>query len=305
MKRKIFTSALLLFLANYGNAQNTLVSDSFKVATIATISTLLNDNYIFPDIANKTTAHLNAKVASGWLSTIPTLDSFSRALTNEVYSVSKDKHIRLRPSKAPPPARLTDIGTKGIKEAKVLDGNIGYIDIRLFVPGAETIIDSVMRMMKDTKAIIIDVRSNAGGAPEMVQYLCSYFIGQKVLLNSLYNRIANTTREFWTVDVNGKQMPDIPLFVLSSSSTFSAGEEFCYDMQTQKRATIIGETTGGGANPGRVFKVNAELDIFIPLSRAINPVTGTNWEGVGVKPDLTVASKDAYTKAIEIAKKSL
>lgn len=301
--KKILILILVFAFAKKSNAQHTPLTDRFKMETISQLTILLNDNYIFPAIAEQTTIHLNKKVSEGWLNTIPSIDSFSKALTTEIYSISTDKHIRLRPSKMPLPARLTDIGVKGFKEAKVLDGNIGYIDIRLFVPGAESVIDSIMKIIEPASAVIIDVRNNAGGFPEMVQYLCSYFISKKILLNSLYNRTANTSREFWTVAVKGKPLPDVPVYILTSSATFSAGEEFCYDMQTQKRATIIGETTGGGANPGRVFNINAELDIFIPLSRAINPVTGTNWEGVGVKPDIIVPSKDAYAKAIEMIMK--
>ncbi len=139
----------------------------------------------------------------------------------------------------------------------------------------------------------------------MVQYLCSYFFDQKIHLNSIYSRLNNSTREFWTIDVNGEKRPAIPLFVLTSSRTFSGAEEFSYNMQTQKRATIIGETTGGGANPGGYFPVNNELSIFIPTGKAINPVTNTNWEGVGVKPDIAVPVNDALNKAIELAKASI
>lgn len=301
---KLFIAFLLMFFSKTIIAQQIPVTDSFKVSTIEKINSLLKDNYIFPDIALKTAAHLNEKVTSGWLKTIPSLDSFSRALTREIYTSSKDKHLRLRPSNAPPPPRLTDIGVKGFKEAKILEGNIGYVDIRLFVPGAERVVDSVLKLVQDAKAIIIDLRNNAGGVPEMVQYLCSYFFDEKILLNSSYTRISNTTREFWTTAVNGRKLTGVPLYILTSNFTFSAGEEFCYDMQTQKRATLIGETTGGGANPGRVFKINSELDMFIPLGRAINPVTGTNWEGNGVKPEIMIPSKEAYNKAIEIATKS-
>ena len=113
----------------------------------------------------------------------------------------------------------------------------------------------------------------------------SYFFDQKLLLNSLYWREGDRTQEFWTLaDVGGMKMPDVPLFVMTSNRTFSGAEEFSYNMQTQKRATLVGQTTGGGANPGGTMRINDNLSVFIPTGKAINPITKTNWEGVGVVP---------------------
>ena len=110
--------------------------------------------------------------------------------------------------------------------------------------------------------------------------------------------------EFWTMDVKGKRLPDVPLFILTSDRTFSAAEEFSYNMQTQKRATLIGETTGGGANPGGGMPINEKMMVFIPTGRAINPITGTNWEGVGVVPEVKVPVEEALDKATELAKEA-
>jgi hypothetical protein len=137
----------------------------------------------------------------------------------------------------------------------------------------------------------------------MVQYLCSYFFDKKVHLNSLYFRAGNRTIDFWTLDeVNGQKMPDVPLFVLTSERTFSGAEEFSYNMQTQKRATLIGQTTGGGANPGGTRRINEKLEVFIPTGKAINPITKTNWEGVGVIPEVKTSPDETFSKAHELAK---
>ena len=136
----------------------------------------------------------------------------------------------------------------------------------------------------------------------MVQYLCSYFFKEKTHLNSLYWRRGDQTQEFWTLDqVNGDKMPDVPLYVLTSNYTFSGAEEFSYNMQTRKRATLVGETTGGGANPGDMFPLNEKLAVFIPTGRAINPVTKTNWEGTGVVPEVKTSADNALDKALELA----
>jgi hypothetical protein len=136
----------------------------------------------------------------------------------------------------------------------------------------------------------------------MVQYLCSYFFDQKVHLNSLYWREGDETEEFWVLEeVGGAKMPEVPLFIITSERTFSGAEEFSYNMQTQKRATLVGQTTGGGANPGRTMGINDNLSVFIPGGRAINPITKTNWEGVGVVPEVVTSVEEAFTKTHELA----
>jgi hypothetical protein len=137
----------------------------------------------------------------------------------------------------------------------------------------------------------------------MVQYLCSYFFDEKVHLNSLYFRQGDRTIDFWTLDeVGGTRLPDVPLFVLTSEKTFSGAEEFSYNMQTQKRATLVGQTTGGGANPGGTRPINEKLTVFIPGGKAINPITKTNWEGVGVVPEVMTSPEETMDKAYELAK---
>jgi tetratricopeptide (TPR) repeat protein len=193
----------------------------------------------------------------------------------------------------------------GFREVKRFDGNIGYFDLRSFAPlfDGGAVADHYMALLADSDAIIVDLRKNGGGSPAMVQYLCSYFFDKKVHLNSLYYREGDRTEEFWTLErVEGKKMPDVPLYVLTSSYTFSGAEEFSYNMQTQKRATLVGETTGGGANPGGSFPLGGQLGVFIPTGKAINPITGTNWEGIGVVPEVKTSADEALDKALELAK---
>ncbi len=296
------------------------IDAEFKSSTIEQLSQLLNDHYVFPEVAEKTGAHLRRQLKAGAFDKITDIKSFADALTTEVQSVNHDKHMRVRPApdrkadpEGPPEKMLenqlhrlarqqTDMA--GFREAKRLDGNIGYLDLRGFagrLRGAP-VADRYMGLLAGSDAIIIDLRKNGGGDPAMVQYLCSYFFEEKTHLNSLYWREGDRTEEFWTLDtVGGAKMADVPVFILTSNFTFSGAEEFSYNMQTRKRATLVGETTGGGANPGGMFPVNAELAVFIPTGRAINPVTQTNWEGTGVVPDVKTTAEEALDKAIELA----
>jgi Peptidase family S41/N-terminal domain of Peptidase_S41 in eukaryotic IRBP len=310
MKRSLLITlffATSFILACKMAAQENKLTDEFKSATIEKINELVNDNYVFPDVAKSTGEHLVKKLKQGRFNDDTTAAAFSKSLTDEVQSVNHDKHMRVRTGGAAAARGPENSGDGGFKEVKMLEGNIGYMDMRLFFPAsvASSLADEHMKTLASADAIIIDLRYNGGGNPDMVQYLCSYFFDKKIHLNSLYNRVANTTREFWTIDVKGKKMPNVPLFILTSKRTFSAAEEFSYNMQTQKRAVLIGETTGGGANPGGVFRINDQLSIFIPTGKAINPVTGTNWEGVGVKPDISIPADEALNKAKVLAEEAV
>jgi tetratricopeptide (TPR) repeat protein len=190
----------------------------------------------------------------------------------------------------------------GFQKIEVLEGNIGYVDFRYFaspVKATDRVV-AAMSFLKYTDAIIYDLRKNGGGNPEMIQLMCSYLFDKKIHLNSLYWRDGDRIVEYWTLDqIEGVRLPDIPVYVLTSHYTFSGAEEFTYNLKTRKRATIIGETTGGGANPGGMFPITKNFGMFIPEGRAINPVTGTNWEGTGVEPDIKVAADSALSVALE------
>jgi C-terminal processing protease CtpA/Prc len=164
--------------------------------------------------------------------------------------------------------------------------------------GAETVA-AAMSFVANTDALIFDVRQNGGGSPEMVALISSYLFGDKpVHLNSIYQREGNRTEDFFTKPtVLGKKYGDKDVYVLTSNRTFSAAEEFTNNLKALKRATIVGETTGGGANPGGMFRLDEHFGIFVPTGRAINPITKTNWEGTGVKPDVEVSKELALKTA--------
>jgi C-terminal processing protease CtpA/Prc len=281
----------------------------------------LNESYVFAEVAKQMETDVRNRLKNNEYESITSAKAFAQKLTEDLQSVSKDKHLRVRYSYKPLPVRVkrdepSAEETKefenylkrinyGFEKVERMSGNIGYIDLRGFtdpVLGAETVA-AAMNFVNNTDALIFDMRYNGGGNPEMVALICSYLFGdKKVHLNDLYFRPANKTEEFWTnPSVLGKKYGDKDIYVLTSNRTFSGAEEFSNNLKVLKRATIIGETTGGGANPGGVFRMTDNFGVFIPTGRAINPITKTNWEGTGVKPDVDVPAEQALKTAYIMA----
>ena len=302
------------------------VTEKEQLQVIDSISSLLNKKYIFPDVAKKMSDFILLNFKNGSYSSITDPALFSERLTTDLLSISHDKHIQVRfnpalikelresnknSGKEELPASLLEqwkTSNYGFKEVKILEGNIGYLDLRGFHDpsrGGETAV-AAMNFLSNTNALIIDLRKNGGGSSEMIQLIISYlFDSEPVHLNNFYYRPADLNTQTWTLPyVSGKRMPNTDVYVLTSKRTFSAAEEFSYDLKNLHRATIIGEVTGGGANPGGQEIATDRFTIFVPFGRAINPITKTNWEGTGVQPDIEVPADDAlFTAQIKALEK--
>ena len=296
--------------------------------TIDSINNKLQTNYVFPEIANKMAQNLIQNLKKGKYNSLVNPSEFAGQLTDDLQSVSNDKHIRVRFDQRGIAAQNEAVTTEdslrllhnyvdnmkrrnfGFKEVKILEGNIGYLDLRSFsnVEYAGETAVSAMRFLSNTDAMIIDLRFNGGGSPEMIQLITSYlYDSDPVHLNNFYWRPSNQHTQTWTLPhVPGKRSPETAVYILTSRSTFSAAEEFCYNLKNLNRATLIGETTGGGAHPGGTVNATDRYTIWIPTGRAINPITNTNWEGTGVSPHIEVVSSQAlaiaHIKALETLK---
>lgn len=278
------------------------------------------ERYVYADKAQAMKAKILEAAQAGDYAGV-TQRRLAKLLTRDLLEVSGDRHLRVmyNPAGIPPQASDRTLGPEelekrkthaaannfGMPVAQARKGNIGYLNVRGFLPPelAADAVAETMTQLANTDALIIDLRQNNGGSPHGVALMASYLFGSKpVHLNDIYNRSENSTESFYTQKrVAGRRFgPDKPVFVLTSARTFSAGEGFAYNLKAQKRVTLVGETTGGGAHPTHVVRISNNWAIALPTARAINPVTKTNWEGVGVTPDVEVPADEALDKALEL-----
>jgi len=287
-----------------------------RTEIIDSVSAAINRIYVFPDVADEMTAYVKKQNKNKAYENFDSPLHFTERLTEDLRSVCRDRHLGVRFFTDEEIAQMTDVDTArslerqvtgarhnnyGFKKIERLDGNVGYLEFTGFsgLPGAGETAIAAMNFLAYTDALIIDLRRNGGGSPAMVQLLSSYLFNESVHLNSFYIRQEDTIRQFWTQSfVEGPKLSNIPVFVLTSDYTFSAAEEFTYNLKNLERATIIGETTGGGAHPVEsVIFANLNIGMHVPFGRAINPVTGTNWEGTGIEPHIKVPADSALDVA--------
>lgn len=316
------TLAIGLAAAAPAASPDTRLSDPDRAEIVRTVSEILNENYVFSDVAAKMSRLIENNLEAKKYDGLKTLGELTSQLTQDLRSVSHDLHLSVDPlheiaeedsdEEAAIRARELDYLRRenyGFRKVEVLAGNIGYLKLTGFsdarVAGNTAV--AAMNYLANCDALIIDLRENGGGEPSMIQLINSYFFAEPQHLNSFYIRKGDKTQQFWTqARVPGPKLIDTPIYVLTSGNTFSAAEEFAYNLKNMKRATIVGETTGGGAHP--VFPEHsreAMVTVMVPYGRAINPITGTNWEGTGVEPDINVPAEKALIAAEIEATKSL
>lgn len=289
------------------------IDAKYQAELIDSIAIALSNKYVFPKVAEEMNKLMRKNLKSGEYKKITDLMEFTRRLTEDLQSVSHDLHLGIRP--LPPDfdpeqdggfsqedgLRQNQYNNFGFKKLERLSGNIGYLKFDQFVDAqwaGQTAI-AAMNFLGYCDAIIFDLRENGGGSPSLIQLLSSYLFNNPTHLNSFYVRESDSVEQFWTQGfVPGPKLIDAPVYVLTSKQTFSGAEEFSYNMKNLKRGIIVGDTTGGGAHPVNLeFFANLNVGMSLPYGRAINPISGTNWEGVGVIPDIAVSADQALEHA--------
>jgi hypothetical protein len=285
-------------------------------AVVQNVARLLVENYVFLDAAEDMAAHVREKLAQGGYGAIADVHELCQTLTGDLRSVAQDFHLCVlyHPEQAAdlarrerqeddgedePVERWAQLASDnfGFKRVEHLAGNVGYVDLRQFAPvsvGGKTVA-AAMGFVAHCDALIFDLRQNGGGDPYTVQLIESYlFKGEPKLLLTMYRRPTDAYEQIRTLPhVPGTRLPDVPVYVLTSGRTFSGGEDFAYTLKHHGRATIIGETTGGGGHLVDFKVVHEGFVLSLPTGRPIHPETGGDWEGTGVEPHIPVPREDA------------
>jgi hypothetical protein len=282
----------------------------------------LNESYVFPETANKMGQALRRRQKRGEYDELTDGFRFATLLTTHLREISHDKHLGVNffPGKLPgnpaaPSAEQLAANRKaiernncGFEKLERLAGNVGYVKFNMFADpeacGATA--TAAMNFLGNSDALIFDLRENGGGDPKMIALISTYLFAGPTHLNDIWERKTGVSQQYWTLPfVSGKRLPNVPVFVLTSSRTFSGAEEFTYNLKNLKRATIVGETTGGGAHPVRGERIDDRFTIGVPFARAINPISKTNWEGTGVEPDVKTSAAEALAVAQKLAGEKL
>ncbi|MBN8566278.1 MAG: tetratricopeptide repeat protein [Flavobacteriales bacterium] len=317
---KIMLLMLLVTMQNLkAQDQESELKTKEKNDIISSIKTHLEESYIDLDLSKKMIIELDKNLKSNKYKKITSPDEFSKIITEDLQSVSKDQHLKVQfepkriareklavseekqlEMEKKTAAQMAEINY-GFTEAKILDGNIGYLNLRLFadIKYAEETATATMNFLSNTNAIIIDLRSNGGGVPSMMQLLSSYFFDEiPVLLSDFYERKTDTKTQLYSLaNVNGKRSMNKPIYILTSKHTFSAAEAFAYTLKHLDKAIVVGEITKGGANRAKRINLNDEFTISVPYIQSIHPITKTNWEGKGVQPNIEANEKEAFVYA--------
>lgn len=271
----------------------------------------LNEAYIFPERSAHAAELLRVRLGEAAYTSTAGPD-LCEQISADLYVACNDKHLRLLWHESPEVsgdeaqlvAELQEqirLDNHGLRRVERLDGNIGLIELTM-IPEVATggpALAAAMRLVEHTQALILDLRPTRGGSPDGVVFLASFlFPDGDVRLSDFIEGPHGPTRQYWTCAyLPGPRYLDRAVYVLTSATTFSGGEALAYDLQALGRATIVGETTRGGAHPSEVVSLTPQIELRLPVARALNPITGSNWEAVGVQPDIPAQATDALEVA--------
>jgi hypothetical protein len=294
------------------------LTPEIRQTVVLDLAKLAQEKYVYPEVGEELATSIRAKLEQGGFDEIVEAGELAMTLTEDLRALSNDRHwsVVYDPHRLP---KYIDPETEedeaqlaqwlararrrnfGFEKVERLQGNIGYIDLREFAPSehaGETAV-AAMSFVANCDALIFDLRQNHGGYPSMVQLITSYlYDAEPRHINTFYYRPSDDYQQFWTFPhVPGRRLPEVPVYVLTSSATGSGAEEFTYNLKHMGRATLVGETTGGAAHPVTAETVQEHFHVRLPYGRPINPITQENWEGTGVEPHITVPQENALKTA--------
>jgi retinol-binding protein 3 len=278
--------------------------------------------YFDAAVARKTADALRAHLSRGDDHAVNDPPAFADLLTSQMKKASGDEYLVMIYERTQSPERLPGPTVDEManyreemkrtncrfEKVEILPRNIGYVKLNGFADPevCQATATAAMASLNNADALIFDLRDNRGGASSMVALIATYLFDRRTHLNDFYDRGQNSTEVSWTqAPIPGNKLADKPVYILTSPTTFSAAEGFSYDLKMLKRATIVGERTSGRGHMGMPHRIDDHFTIRIPGIRVTNPISGTNWEGKGVEPDVKVKTADALATAEGLAEKKI
>lgn len=323
--RKMVTGVCVLLAAQcpcsspgVAQQQKSLTDRAYARHILQKVDSLIDNAYVLAGEAPAFAREFRARCNAGVYDSLVHPKAFGERVTADLQTITRDRHVVLRAIEPSDVGETTESNLHhpvryyrlrmsehtGFTKLEWIDGKIGYLELRRFnhLSEAREMLGAAMTFLADANAVIIDLRENGGGSGD---YLSNYFLPHPTQLTGAYYRQGNELQESWTSrHLEGERMLDVPLFVLTSRKTFSAAESFAYDMHVRKRATLVGDTTKGGAHDVGYFKIDDQFELYLSVGRGINPVTQSNWEGIGVVPDVCVPAAQARDTAIVLARRA-
>ena len=278
-------------------AQQGSLAPGERQQLVRKIAERLDQYYVYPDVASQIKNSLVSNLESGQYDSFSDPSELAKKLHEDALAISHDKHMAVQ--------HMSEVNTKRASRQKrnahfsyeYISDKVGYLKFNEFKQSGRAFrqMQQAMEALADSDTLIIDLRDNGGGSPQMVEYLASYFFSEPTLLNTFYDRNGRVTGRVKTFrqSLSEHFAVNVNLYILTSDFTFSAAEGFSYHLQAAGKATIVGEVTGGGAHPITRQFVEPDIRLTIPIIRAYNPITQSNWEGKGVIPDIKVTAETA------------
>jgi hypothetical protein len=296
------------------------IDGATRAAIVDSVTAVIDSIYVLEGPAKRIVAGLKKKLADGEYDEITDPAEFARKLYDDCQAISHDGHFRIYALEPLDPAlveaeqdedpadverrrRIRRAQNYGFKKVEILAGGVGYVRFDSFSRGddAYAAAAAAMNFVSNSNAVIIDLRHNGGGSASMIRFVCGYLFEENAHLINWDVRAENKTVQSYSADyVPGRRVTEQPVYVLTSGSTFSAAEEFTFDLRHLERATIVGDTTGGGGHTvaGYEFAFDGfRIAIRVPYGRAYNPKNNEGWEGVGVIPHIAVPADQALDAA--------
>ncbi len=301
------------------------VDKAQRAKVVEAVAGYAESSYVFPDLAGEIGHAIRERNKKGAYNDVTGAETLVARLTADMQAVTPDRHLKVlfsaeaRPMResADEPSEMEKAQRRleairqnfGIERAEQLDGNVGYLKLTRFEDPAiagETL-TAAMGFLANTDALLIDLRYNGGGYGDMGALLTSYFFeGDPVHLADLYDRPSGETNQSWTLPfVPGPRYIGKPLYILTGERTFSAAEGFTYHLQKSGRAAVVGQRTRGGAHFVKIFQIDPHFAVMIPIGNVKDALTGSNWEGTGITPDVAATNETAVRTAHRLALEKL